>query len=153
LHMDVKESLLESVRQGASMGYGAYDFSHDIRLCRHCPDNACAPATPLDPFPPNICDDSLCSQCFRENEAREAAVSGAIGAAALLSAYQFDADFTVALSQPDVEAFLKSDPASKNGFALDYLRFRDDLRIEIESGRFDISGSSRIPKGTVVRDG
>lgn len=153
LHMNIKECLLESARQGAAAGFESYDVSHDISLCRHCPDNYCAPPTPANPFPPNMCDPLRCGKCFRESEARMAAEDGALGRIGALRAHVFDPDFTIGIGNAAIAASLRREPASPNGFSLGTVFFRDDVGIEAKSTRFRMSCSSRIPKGTVVYDG
>src|SRR4030095_3907449 len=86
LQMNAKESVVESMRQGASAGFGYYDSTHDIAMCKHCPDNFCAPTIP-GVTTENACDATLCSACFREADARESAVSSAAAKAAALNGH------------------------------------------------------------------
>jgi hypothetical protein len=151
IQMNVKENLFEAARQGAMEGFADYDAAKDIRLCRHCPDHSCSP--PADPPPPNICDASLCSRCFREDEARAEAEKGALSNISSLRSHVFDPDFEVQVGQPAFEVFLRSDPLARNGFALDFGRFRDPLGISVASKKLGISSRSEIPSGMVISYG
>jgi len=146
LHMNVKECIMESARQGAQEGFTAYDNSHDIKLCRHCPDAYCSPI----PSASNHCDSLLCSQCFREEEARAEAEQYALSRIDLLRSHQFDFDFKVTILDVRIEVFTKADGMAKNGYALDYLRFREDLGIRLGSEKLDLSADAEIPRGVVV---
>jgi hypothetical protein len=147
--MNVKEAILESVREGARAGFGSYDSSHDLEACLHCPDNFCSPPLPPAPPVPNACDAARCASCFRESEARAAAEAGA---EAMASSLAFpDGDFTSSPGKAEVEALLRHDGQGKNGFALDYAIFEEPLRITLSSERFGMSASSSIPRGMVVR--
>ena len=42
VQMNVKESVVESARRGALAGFSDYDATHDIKLCKHCPDSYCS---------------------------------------------------------------------------------------------------------------
>jgi len=150
LQMNVKESIIESARQGALEGFSGYDASHDVSLCRHCPDNLCIPPNPLDPIPPNICDPARCEKCFREKEARKESEDGAIARLNNLKSHEFDPDFFVSIRDAEVESFLKSDPLSKNGFALDFFRFKNQCAFSVNSEKFSIESYATIPKGLVI---
>jgi hypothetical protein len=146
VHMNVKESVLEAARQGAREGFAAYDVSHDIRLCRHCPDAYCS----VVPAAPNRCDLLLCEQCFREHEARAEAEKQALSTIGLLRSHQFDSDFWVTIGGAEIEAFTKTDVTAKNSYALDYLRLREDLPIRMESEKLGLSAAAKIPRGVVI---
>ena len=150
LEMNVKEAALECLREGASEGFSDYSGSHDIRECVHCPDNACVPPSPMDPFPPNACEPIACSKCFRESEARAAAVSGAASCLSLLEAHEFDPDFSEDFASPVLESSLRPDPLSKNGLSLDKVRFREDFKFEIRSERFGMGIEAAVPGGFAV---
>lgn len=147
VHMNVKECILEAARQGAWEGFAAYDASHDIRLCKHCLDAYCSPM----PAASNRCDAVLCNRCFREDEARTEAEQQAHSRINLLRSHQFDSDFAVAIMDEEIEAFTKAEGAAKNGYVLDYLRFRQDLGIALGSGKLDVSAHAEIPRGVVIR--
>lgn len=153
LGMNVKEAAFESVTEGAKDGFRTYDALHDVSLCKHCPDHFCVPPTPANPAPPNICDAMRCSGCFREAEARESAATRAITKIRLLKSHHFDPDFTISLDEPEVEVFLLVDQLSKNGFSLDYVRFKEPMYIHVDSSKFDVKSVTRIPKGWVVSCG
>jgi len=146
LHMNVKECILEAARQGAQEGFAVYDASHDIKLCKHCLDAYCSPI----PSALNHCDPFLCNQCFREDEARAEAERYALSKIALLRSHQFDSDFRVIILNENVEVFTTADGTAKNGYALDYLRFREDLGIGLESAKFNLSADAEIPRGVVI---
>ncbi len=146
VQMNVKECILEAARQGASEGFAAYDASHDIRLCRHCPDSYCSPV----PAAPNRCDPLLCEQCFREGEARAEAERQALSMIDLLRTHQFDSDFLITIGGAELEAFTKADVTAKNSYALDYLRLRGDLSIRLESEKLGLSAVAKIPRGVVI---
>ncbi|MBU0591996.1 hypothetical protein KKF81_04545 [Candidatus Micrarchaeota archaeon] len=147
LQMNAKELILESARLGATDGFFVYDSSHDIKNCGHCPDAGCSP----DPRAPNRCDTRMCDSCFRESDARKEAENYATAQLDSLKSYTFDPDFYVSISIPVVQAFTKFDPLAKNSHSLDYIRFVGDVRIAIESEKFDISAKAHIPKGMVIR--
>lgn len=150
LQMNVKESILESARQGARDGFNTYDFTHDIKLCKHCPDSFCLPPTP--PLPTNYCDPLLCAQCFRESEARMESERYAVSNITTLGHHHFDSDFRVFISQPTLKAFTTNNSMAKNGFSLDYLIFDDDLRIDLVSDDFDLSAAAKIPEGVIINE-
>lgn len=149
VQMNAKEAAIESVRHGALYGFTEYDNSHDINLCRHCPDSFCIPSVP-PAAPPNYCDPLLCSRCFREPDARMAAEQHAIAGLDLLRNHQFDADFELQLGQPSIEAFTRAEPLSKNGFALGHVRFRSDLAMNASSPKLGLSAYGRLPGGMVI---
>lgn len=153
LHMNAKEAVLEAVRQGSGSGFAAYDSSHDILLCRHCPDHYCVSPSPLNPAPPNACDSDKCGRCFREAEARAAAELGALTSMSSLRPHIFDGDFSVGVGTARTEAFLRAEPLAKNSISLDFVRFRDALPISVDSERLEVRGKWEIPQGTVVRHG
>jgi len=156
LEMNAKECALETIRQGAAAGFNAYDASHDLPSCSHCIDHFCSPPTPIDPLPPNICEEGLCSGCFRESEARAFAAEGASAALALLQTYGFDEDFSVSFKDSgpgSLEAFLVPDLSVKNGVRLDSVRFREGLPLSVQSDRLGVSLSARLPKGMVINYG
>ncbi|MBU0532973.1 hypothetical protein KKB44_05770 [Candidatus Micrarchaeota archaeon] len=147
VQMNVKESIFESVKQGASEGFHDYDLSHSTELCKHCPDHFCIPSSPT-----NHCDPILCAKCFREDEARNSAVNGALSKLQLISTHIFDPDFDVSISTFNLSVYLKPDSLSQNGFSLDYTQFRKEILIGLSSEKFDISAEARIPKGCVLYD-
>jgi hypothetical protein len=153
LQMNVKECVLEGVRQGAGLGFSSYDGTHDIALCRHCPDHFCTPPTPVNPNPENLCDGGLCARCFRESEARLASESGALGGIMALRSGSFDGDYLVHLGDAVLEARLEAGAFSKNGLRLSSVRFREDFPIIIESKRYGFRGVSEIEKGMEVLHG
>lgn len=146
ISMNIKECVLEAARAGAADGFAAYDHSHDVRLCRHCADSYCS----IIPIAVNRCDQALCSQCFREQEARAEAESGALSRMALLGPHAFDSDFSIGLSFPGLRAITRADVSGKNGYALDSLIFEDEVRISAESTKLGISAESKIPRGVVI---
>lgn len=145
VQMNIKENILEASRQGAVDGFSEYDSSHDISLCRHCPDHACIPASPT-----NFCDAVLCSRCFREDEARRYAEEGAVLKLASLQGHGFDTDFSAAIGTAGLSAYLEADPLSSNGFSLSHIQFQDDIAISLSSVKFSISAQARIPEGCVI---
>jgi hypothetical protein len=147
LQMNVKECMLEAVQQGAREGFSSYDSSHDVRLCRHCPDHFCIPGSLT-----NGCDPLLCSMCFREDEARAHAVEGAQSKLSLLHGHGFDGDFNVEIKDAALSAHLAPSPLSSNGFSLSHVRFDEDVLISFSSDRFAISGDGKIPGGCVIYD-
>lgn len=138
LSMNVKENIIESLRQGAWKGFDEYDQSHDIKLCRHC-----APCLPSD------CNPSLCGQCFREQEARGQAEASAISAFMQLVQHQFDPDFQILISDPGMEIITESDPLSKNGYALNSVRLNRDIDITTDS-KFGTKGTAKVPEGMMI---
>ena len=146
VQMNVKECVLEAARQGAHEGFAVYDASHDIKFCRHCPDSYCSPV----PEAPNRCDSALCSQCFREDDARAEAERHALSNMGMLLDHQFDSDFIVTIMDAKMEAFTKPGLTARNGYALGYLRFREDLGIGLESAKFNLSADAEIPRGVVI---
>lgn len=145
LQMNIKETALESVREGALEGFADYDVSHDVRSCVHCP-GACLP-----PPSPNHCDPALCMGCFREDEARLSAALGAQARLASLHQHGFDGSFSIILGQPHLDVFLKPDPLSRNGFSVDYAILRSPLKISVRSDSMEISAASELPEGMVIR--
>jgi|GEM_PF-1895672 len=145
VQMNIKENILEASRQGAVEGFTAYDSSHDISLCRHCPDHACIPASPT-----NFCDAALCSRCFREGEAREHAEEGALLKLVSLKTHGFDPDFSSSIGDAGLSAYLKAEPLSSNGFSFSHVQFQDDVLISLSSVKFSISAQARIPGGCVI---
>ena len=143
LSMNVKETIIESARQGAGEGFLLYDSSHNTAMCRHCTDHFCT----YDRDFPNYCDDFLCTLCFRENEARISAVQGAISKINSLKTNEFDPDFSITFIDPSLSVFLKPDQLAKNGFSPDYLRF-DEFSLSLSS-RF-ISTNSTLPKMVIL---
>jgi hypothetical protein len=145
LQMNAKEVIFELAREGANEGFDGYDSSHDVSLCKHCPDHFCVPGSLV-----NGCDALLCGRCFREDEARERAESGAKSKLARLSPDIFDPDFTLSMEEPSIEAYLGPEPLSPNGFRLSHIRFREDLQIMFGSEKFGISGTARVPRGCLI---
>jgi hypothetical protein len=150
IEMNVKEAVIQSVRLGAGEGFGEYDRATDVRNCRHCPDNFCAPPTPADPYPPNACDPPRCSLCFRESGARKAAIDGALETLRDLEGHRFDQDFSVSFGGAELEVLLRPDPLSKNGYSLDFARFRKKNGMNISSDKFRIDQESKIPGGFTI---
>jgi hypothetical protein len=146
LQMNVKECILEAARQGADEGFKAYDATHDIKKCIHCPDSFCS----SNPRAKNRCDPGLCTQCFHEGEARGEAKKYAEARIGLLGIHDFDPDFTVTLWDAEVELLTQPDPTAKNGFSPDYTRFKKNLRISLVSDKLGISADARIPRGVVI---
>lgn len=144
--MNMKETALEAMRQGALGGFGSYDASHDMEGCSHCPESFCSYAMPP---PPNFCDAERCGSCFRESDARAAAEKGAEDALGSLSFP--DGDFGHSVGGTDTEAFLRHDISGRNGFSLDYLRLRQPLRLGLAPGRLGLSAEASLPEGLVVR--
>lgn len=142
--MNVKEVIIETLKYGANEGFGQYTSSHDIALCRHCTDHFCT----YDRDFPNYCDDFLCSKCFRESDARLAAMDQAKVKISSLKNHQFDPDFTISIQDPQITIFLYPDHLAKNGFSLDSIRFEQDDFIIINS-KF-LSTNSTLPKDLVI---
>jgi len=150
VEMNVKEIILEEARQGGRTGFSIYSTTHFERMCKHCPDNFCAPYIPPAPPPENACDETLCSACFREDEARNASEYWSELGISSLNGHMFDPDFSINIGHADTEASLSADPLRKGYFILSDIRFREDLRINISSEKLSISAGSRIPAGTGV---
>jgi len=74
LQMNIKENILEAIRQGAEEGYGIYSATHSKVAC-------------IKKLP----------NCFKDNEAMEAAKSGAMLKLLQLSSITFDSEFEVYL--------------------------------------------------------
>jgi hypothetical protein len=156
LEMNAKECAIESIRQGATIGFGAYDASHDLGDCSHCDDHFCIPPTPADPLPPNRCDALLCSNCFREQDARSAAANGALAGLVILRGNRFDEDYNASFGDAfpdDFDVFLAPDASAGNGLCIGGVRLREDLFIRVQSDKLDASLKSRLPKGTVIAHG
>jgi len=160
LMMNSKEVVLESARQGAVSGFKAYDATHDLSSCVHCLDAGCLP--PAVPPPPNFCDVALCSRCFRESEAREAARVSAVANVLALSSHGFDDGRRLVSGPPfppSLEIFTRPDPLAKNGFSLDGIRFRETLPLQLvprqpSNGDTDVNVNpirGAIPQGFEVR--
>ena len=137
--MNVKENIVESLRQGAAEGFRDYDDSHDVKLCRHCP--VCSPKT---------CNPELCRQCFREHEARGQAKGYALSRMEQLRQHLFDPDFQVSLSDADIEIITQADPLGKNGYALHSVRIKNDILISVGSEKFNTKGTAKVPGGMVI---
>jgi len=146
--MNIKESLLEAVRLGGGEGFASYDGSHSIESCLACPDHFCGL-----PAAPNGCDAGLCAMCFREGEAREAAETEAIAKAGMLGGCGFDGGFNTTIGDAEFEVFLKAANGTKNGYALDYGRFRRRVAVRASSGALDVAAEGAIPAGTAVSYG
>ena len=141
--MNVKESIIESIDQGAMQGFQQYDLSHDVLLCRHCPDNYCSP----EPMALNQCDPELCEQCFRADDAKTSAEYQALLNYEKLNFHDFDPDYDVSISKPELKVFLEQDPLSKNGYS--YGSFRLDKDIGIILDGFGMVSSAKIPRGVI----
>jgi len=141
--MNVKESILVSLNQGATDGFLDYDLSHDVLLCKHCPDNYCSP----EPIAPNHCDPGLCEQCFRADEAKDASESQALLNYEKLESHDFDPDFDIFISNPEIQIFLQQNPLSKNGYSYHSFRLEKDVAIAIHG--FDTVSSAKIPRGVI----
>ncbi|HSB47620.1 MAG TPA: hypothetical protein VLD37_06415 [Candidatus Bilamarchaeum sp.] len=149
LEMNAKEGAIESVRIGAREGFEKYDRATSVENCRHCPDHFCQPPTPADPLPPNACD-SRCDACFRESDARRSAEGGALERISALAGHDFGPDFNVSFDSAALETLLRPEPLSKNGYAVDYSRFRKKYWINISSAKFRLERDSAIPGGYAV---
>ncbi len=94
VQMNVKEAVIESVRQGGMEGFLEYDSTHSHQAClRYCADmGVCThPDTPP-------CDSMMCGrECFRVSDAQMKAEESAIEKVVELSALGFDPDFEVLL--------------------------------------------------------
>lgn len=137
--MNAKETVLESIRQGALDGFRQYDSTHWIEMCMHCP-----------PCHPDLCDPGKCQSCFRESEAMQSAQGAALLKLGALRSHDFDSDFSLSIGSADITAFSRAEPLSENGFALDSVRLNHDLEIGISSAKFGAGGSARIPGGLIV---
>ncbi len=144
VEMNAKEATIEALRTGSNDGFSNYDKNHKIENCKHCYDNFCSPT----PTSSNFCSDALCISCFREKEARYAAFLGATSAVSSL--HNFDPDFSVIISASNIGVFLRHEPLSKNGFAIDFIRIDKDATI-ICNSKLGVSSSSKLPKGMVIR--
>lgn len=142
ISMNVKEIVLESLRQGAQEGFRGYDAAHDVEMCIHCP--ICTPRT---------CDPMKCQKCFSEHEARDQARQGAQAKLASLGAHAFDPDFDISVGEAEVDVFTRAEPLSKNGFALDSLKVSHDIRISLDSEKLGIEGQAEIPGGLMIYAG
>jgi len=94
----------------------------------------------------------LCSQCFREKEARESAENTAVSRLQILYNHVFDPDYNVSIDGTELSAYLRAEPLSKNGFSLDYIKFKHAISIFISSEKFEISAKGEIPRGCVIYD-
>ena len=146
IQMNLKEVLIESIRQGAQSGFADYDTSHSLEDCTHCIDHFCS----VVPLEPNYCNELLCSGCFRESDARTAASAEITLTISKLKNYSIDHDFSFSLTEPEFEVFLKPDLSSKNGFTIDFVRLKKDLILSLQSEKFNTSNSAKLPKGLVV---
>ncbi len=147
--LNSKEAAMEAARQGAESGFGAYDSSHSLGACMHCPDNFCSYYLPPAPPPPNHCDALLCSSCFREEEARAAAEAGAT--ALIRSLPGSIGDVGIGVGDPSVEPFLRREMAGRNGFALDYIRLGKELVLNGSLAGSSLTASGALPRGMVIR--
>jgi hypothetical protein len=138
--MNEKEAIIESLRQGSVRGFDKYDQSHSLEACLHCP-----------PCHPDLCEPVKCQECFRESEAVESAIQGALGQAGLLAAHDFDDDFSLSFGAIGIQAFTRPEPLSRNGFALDSVRISNDVDIKISSAKFALEGSGKIPGGVAIQ--
>jgi hypothetical protein len=153
LEMNAKECAIEAIRQGAARGFDDYNASHDLGNCSHCEDHFCVPPTPADPLPPNRCDALLCSNCFREQDARSAAANGALAGLILLRANRFEGDYNVSFGDAfpdDLDVFLAPDAFARNKLRVGGTRLREDLAIRVQSDKLGVSLKSRLPKGMVI---
>jgi len=142
ISMNVKETILELLWQGAQAGFDNYNLNHDVAMCIHCP--ACHPKT---------CDPIKCQKCFKESESRSAAKSHSLESLAKLRLHSFDSDFDVSIGDVQIEVYTRQDPLSKNGFALDSVKFTNNVPILISSEKFDIYGEVKIPSGVMINEG
>ena len=147
--MNMKENVLEAVRLGGENGFASYDDSHFIESCLHCPDHFCDPL----PATANSCDAGLCATCFREGEAREAAEKGALANVEMLDGCGFDDGFNSTVGDAEFEVFLKAANGTKNGYGLDYGRFRKEVVVRASSAALGVSADGGIPAGTGVSYG
>jgi hypothetical protein len=150
IEMNVKEALIASVRIGAKEGFDEYDKGHDIKNCRHCPDHFCALSIPANPLPVNFCDNLLCGGCFRESGARNSAMMGAQNRLEALKSHTFDQDFNISFHPAEIEILLRPDPFSKNGYSLDFARFRSSCGFTVSSEKFQTERKAKIPGGFIV---
>lgn len=91
-NMNLKELVLEAVREGGQDGYSFYDSLHSHESCvKYCPNmGACT----LPHTPP--CDLVQCElSCFRLSDAQKAAEDGAISRLQELAKTEFSEDFTL----------------------------------------------------------
>ncbi len=137
--MNVKENVLESLRQGAEEGFADYDTHHELEKCIHCP--ICHP---------DVCDPVKCMECFREHEAREQARQYALSRLDKLRSHVFDLDFEISIGDAEIDVFTYARPLAKNGFGLHSVRVRDDIVITIGSERFSLAGRAKIPGGVII---
>ena len=142
IHMNLKESIIESIRQGAVEGFSEYDASHDVTLCIHCPDHFCS----IEPLSPNVCDPLRCSKCFREEESLVSSELKSIEYLNRLKTANLGFDFS--FTNPDFRAYGKTDLTSKNHFSLSYLTINQPVPINLIY--FENESSSIIPKGLVI---
>ncbi|MBD3210025.1 hypothetical protein GF318_01445 [Candidatus Micrarchaeota archaeon] len=145
INMNAKEVILESALHGARQGFLVYDSSHDVKLCRHCPDHHCSVSSPH-----NYCDSDLCLRCFREKDARAVAEAGAYSVLHLLEMHNFDPDFNVSIGAAAIHVFLEADSSRENGFFLSHIIFTEDLAVFTESKKLGICGESPVPRGCVI---
>jgi len=145
---DMEHSAKESLLQGASGAFLAYDDSHSVSSCQHCIEDFCQV-----PPSPNYCDIALCARCFRIDDARSISESGALSAFGSLVAHGFDPDFSTSFDPPSIRVSLVPGNGTKNGFALSSLTLMSDVHIAAASARYGIEGSSTIPKGTLIAYG
>ena len=144
--MNMKEAVLEAARLGGEEGFASYDDSHSIASCLSCPDHFCDPL----PAAPNGCDAAVCAMCFREDEARRAAEKEALAKTGMLAGCGFDDGFNSTVEDAEFEVFLKAANGTKNGYALDYGRFRKLVAVRASSRALDVAADGAIPAGLVI---
>ncbi len=146
ISLNIKEVALETLRQGGTAGFVDYDSRHETQNCVHCPDAFCS----LIPKAPNQCDVLLCSRCFREPDARKAAITEAEKQFLSLNVHNFDRECQVAMGGLQVEALTKLAPLAKNGYAFGAMRLDDDLAIHISCIDAGVRVSTDLPRGLVI---
>jgi hypothetical protein len=146
--MNAKEAITEGIRNGARTGFEAYDATHLLVACMHCPDHFCA-----IPPAPNFCNEELCSLCFREDGARKAAESGINDSLAALMVHGFDPDFNVSIIGGSPEVSLAPDLKRPGKYIPDSIRLRERMGISVACEKLGIWSETGIPAGMVVRYG
>ena len=139
LSMNVKENILESLRQGAEEGFVDYNEKHELEKCIHCP--ICHP---------DVCDPVRCMECFREHEAREQARLCALSRLDGLRGHVFDPDFDISIGDAEIDVFTYAQPLAKNGFGLHSVRIKKDITIRLGSEKFGMTGEARVPGGVSI---
>ena len=156
ISLNAKEMIIGVMEQNAKTAYTEYDLTHRIDDCVHCPESFCSPV----PDMPNACDPVACLSCFREPEAREKARVAAVSAFSKSKNFELSSmlieigdEGNQEGKEPEIETLSVISPLARNGYALGGIRFRSELSVRVSSEISDLVAVSRIPRGTVIRNG